>query len=59
LFIKKLVETNYYGNMFIKEQIEIHTINMVVDDSIKIGISCNLSNKKLVEKGINDFLERQ
>jgi hypothetical protein len=45
--------------MFIKEPIEIHTINMVVDDSIKIGTSCNLSNKKLVEKGINDFLERQ
>jgi hypothetical protein len=45
--------------MFIKEPIEIHTINMAVDDLVKIGTSCNLFNKKPVEEGINDFLERQ
>jgi hypothetical protein len=32
---------------------------MVVDDLVKIGTSCNFSNKKPVEEGINDFLERQ
>jgi hypothetical protein len=42
---KELVETNYYGDLFIKKPIESHTKNMGVNKPVEKRINYNLSNQ--------------
>jgi hypothetical protein len=44
MFIKGSVETNYFGNMFIKEPIDLHIGGMTINKLVEKKTNCNLSS---------------
>jgi hypothetical protein len=45
MFIKELVATNHYGNMFIEELVELNTRGLTIENLIERRTNCNLSNQ--------------
>jgi hypothetical protein len=52
MFIKKLIETKYHGNLFTKEPVESHTRSITINKLIKKITSCNMSNQELLEESL-------
>jgi hypothetical protein len=59
VFIKEPTKMAQFSNIFTKESVELHTKNMITNNLVEKGTSCNMSNQELVEEGIYDMLEKQ
>ncbi len=59
VFIKELIETNCYGNLFIEEPIKSHNEGIIVDKLVEKRTNYDLSNQEPVEEGTNNLLKMQ
>jgi hypothetical protein len=59
MFIKELVETDHYSNLFTKGSVKLHNRGLTTNNLIEKIPNCSLSSQKQIKKGTNDLLKKQ